>query len=348
MITNAKILAKAVNPVEYHEAKFERGDLRLEMSSSQLREFYRCPQRWKEGYNSPASESKTWGSLVDTLLLTPEQFSKRYVVTPQSYTTKAMECPRCNSITDSKSCRQCKCERVEIEVSKPWTLQSDTCLEMKKEWEAQGLELLSASEKLAADAAIAKLMRDSHIATYVNESDKQVWVAATWEDESGLKIPVKALLDLVPRADSVFGKSAGDLKTTRSAALGQWQRWVYSAGYHIQGALMLDLLSAALPNDDRNTWCHILSENFAPYQTGKRILSHAYIELGRAEYKKMLRLYCQCLKIGKWPHYDDHDEAVQGWTIVEPSPWMESESLFEVNPLVEPEESPDENIDIIP
>ena len=37
MITNAKILAKAVNPVEYHEAKFERGDLRLEMSSSQFR-----------------------------------------------------------------------------------------------------------------------------------------------------------------------------------------------------------------------------------------------------------------------------------------------------------------------
>lgn len=166
------------------------------------------------------------------------------------------------------------------------------------------------------------------IAAFHKDSDTQVWLAGEWHDEpTGLVVPVRGLVDIAPRAESEFALCLADLKTTRSAAVLPWQRWCYQARYHWQAALYIALWNAAT-GEERNTFCFIVQENFAPWQTGKRMLSQDFLTLGTAEYRAALANYCQCLKHDRWPGYDDTDEAIQSWSLVQPEPFMAERAQF--------------------
>lgn len=325
---NSKLIGSQVDAAEYHGQKIPRGMQAYPMSPSALKLFGHCPNRWLHGYQPPESEAKDWGSLLDCLVLTPELFSARYVVPPLTYTETRMKCPKCESLTDSKKCAKCKCDRIESEVSLLWSPQALKCQEWKNRQIEQGLEVISQQDLDDAKAARERLLSDDVIKAFLDASDKQVLVEAQWQDdETGLTIPVRCLMDLVPRADTEFAKCLGDLKSSFTAALTPFARNVHKLGYHVQAAFDLDMFVAAT-GEDRNTWCFIIQESFPPWQSGKRILSQDFLELGRTEYKRLMRLYCQCLKTGFWPGYDDHDEAVQSWSLVAPEPWMGSEALF--------------------
>jgi PDDEXK-like domain of unknown function (DUF3799) len=326
---NARIKAVSPNPRDYFTQPVSRGDAKFEISSSALKEADRCFERWRDGYEGKDSKSKDFGNVVDCLALTPADFHKRFAVQPANYTSDGMQCPSCKSVTDSKKCKACGVDRVKVSTEKPWSNQSTTCAEWSEKQIAAGFSVVSPTQFSDAQAAIFKLRRDPAIARFIDASDKQVWVAGEWHDEAtGLIIPVKCLIDVVPRNDSEFSKNLGDLKTARNAGLAPWGRQVYDMGYYIQAAFNFDLYKAARPDEDRCNFCFIVQENYAPWQTGKRILSEAFIELGRAAYTRALKNYAQCLKHGQWPGYDCTDEAVQNWSITEPSPWMESASLF--------------------
>ncbi len=270
------------------------------------------------GYVPPGSDAKLYGNLLDTLVLTPELFESRYVLEPATYTN----------------------EKGEV---KKWSNNATVC----KEWNAKqvGKTILSDGELFDAKAACKRLMGDEIIAAFIEASDKQVLVTAEWHDEpTGVIIPVRCLMDLVPRNDTEFAKSLGDLKSTRTGALIPFQRDVYKMGYHVQGAFDLDMFVAAT-GEDRVNWCLIIQESYHPWQSGKRLLAEDYLAIGRAEYANLLHLYCQCLKSGKWPGYDDNDEAAQGWSVVAPEPWMMSAGQFA--PRFEmPETEETENIDV--
>lgn len=298
---SAKVVGVGVNPQEYHNAKKERGQTDYPVSPSMLKEFNRCPRRWIDGYEPPGSEAKDWGNLLDTLLLTPDLFDDRYAVQPANYKNEKGE-------------------------TKPWNNNATVC----REWCSQqiGREIISRKDYLAANLAHKRLLSDEIIQQFVHESNRQVLVEGLWQDKkSGLTIPVRCLMDLVPRADTEFSKCLGDLKSTRSAALMPFQRFCYEMGYHVQAAFDTDLYVAAT-GEDRNSWCFILQENFPPYQTGKRLLSQDFMDLGRADYQQWLSNYCWCLKHKHWPDYDETDEAVQSWSVVNPDPWMVTRGQF--------------------
>lgn len=303
MIKNAKIAGTSVNPEDYHVKTTERGNLRFPVSSSTLREFATCPARWIGGYEPPDSESKAWGSLLDAMLLTPRQFKQRYAVKPATYKNEKGE-------------------------EKPWNGNSNVC----KQWLSDHADkvVVSGEDEHNAERAIIAMRTDSIIADFLDASDVQVMVTAEWHDEkTGLIVPLRCLIDLVPRNDSEFCKCLADLKTTRNAALMPWQRWCFTAGYHIQAAFNRAMYCAAMPDEDRNTFCFILQENYSPWQTGKRMLSQDFLTLGTADYTRLMENYCQCLKTNKWPSYDDTDEAIQGsWSLVSPEPWMAAHAEF--------------------
>ena len=279
----------------------QRGDAAFEMSSTALKEFAKCPSRWIAGYYPPSSSAMQFGSLLDCLLLTPSQFKDRYAVRPDTY-------------RDDKG------------AEKPWHHASNHC----KAWlvENEDKEIVSTADLKDAQAARDRLLADPVILDFVMESDKQVWIAGEWQCDNGFTFPVKCLIDLLPRNDSEFYKTVADLKTTRNAALIPWQRQVFDNGYHTQGAFNFDMVRAALPDEDRCNFAHIVVENFAPWQTGKRILSESFIELGRAQYVSALNAYGACLQTGVWPGYDDSDESSGGWSVTEPTPWMENAFMF--------------------
>jgi hypothetical protein len=300
---NARVFAVSADPTEYHRHEIPRGQPGYVMSSSALREFGRCPDRWVSEFNPPESDSKDYGSLFDCLALTPEQFSKRYVLQPATYTNEKREV-------------------------KDWSGNANVCKEWKARQKELGIEVVSQKDLDECQNAIKRMMSKEVIKSFFEASDRQVWVKGEWNDPAtGLVIPVQCLIDFVPRVGTEFEKCLGDLKTTRNAAVLAWQRDCYTMGYHVQAAFYQDLYIAATV-EDRNTWCFVLSENIPPFQPGKRILTQDFYALGKADYVRLLENYCACLKHGHWPDYDDTDEAVQSWSLVAPEPWMANRAQF--------------------
>jgi len=299
---NVKIEGVSVNPLHYFETKAERGNPALPMSSGSLKTFSHCPSRWRAGYNPPDSDAKEFGRLLDCIILTPEQFKDRYSIQPATYKSD--------------------------DGDKPWNNNSKSCRAWNAEQIASGKEIVKESELSQCRAALKRMKEDDKIVAFSEASDKQVWMSGQWKDEkSGITIPIKCLIDYVPRKDSEFAKCLGDLKTTRNAQLMPWQRWCFQAGYHVQAAFNTDMYVAA-SGEDRNTFCFILQENYEPWETAKRILSQDFLTLGRSAYRTMLENYCQCIKHDRWPSYDDHDEAIQGWSLVSPEPFMADREAF--------------------
>lgn len=317
--TNAKVVGSGIDPEAYHRTDEKRGTRNYPMSNSVLGLFEPCPARFIGGYESSDSSSKSTGNLWDTLLLSSHQFPSKYVECPATYEDIGMECPICKSVTDAKTCRACKCDRVEIRTPKPWDWGTTICKDFRKA--NAGKEPVKAELMQEARAAVSTVRADESLASLIDNAQRQVMVVAEYKDPAtGITIPVKALLDLVPDKDGPFGKLLVDSKTTRNAAMRPWQRDCFQFGYGRQAAFHTDLYVAAT-GEDRNTFGHIVQENIAPFHVEKRILSEEFVELGRAQYMAALALYCRCLATGDWPGYYA-PVVLDGWALVSPDAWM--------------------------
>lgn len=348
MFKNAKRHPGVADPIEYHKPQeFKRGDPKLAMTSTQLRSFASCPDKWMNGFEFEGSKSTDFGGLLDCRLLTPEFFDKRYVVSPATYPANAR-----STAVVAGDCS------VGDEI--PWDGKATYCKNWKKE-QGEDLEIISDAELKDCDLAIARLMSKPTIKTFLECSDRQVLCTAEWHDEdTGLVIPVKILLDLVPRADTEFGNNLGDFKTTRNAALVPFMQDAFKMGYHVQAALYRDVFNAAENGGDeeqfsspeesyiKRRFCWLICENIHPFQPGKRLMTQNFYDIGRAAYRRMLKNYCQCLKYNRWPDYDETDEAVGDWSLVDATPFMAEREMFSPKYNFEPPKVTTETVDVLP
>ena len=308
-LLNCKIVGKNIDPAIYHNHLFTRGSPDFPMSRGQLMNFASCPARWIAGYESKDTDATDWGSLMDTLILTPAEFGKRYAVTPMIYRNDKGE-------------------------EKPWNWNSNVC----KKWreDRAWLECLKPEFQDEALNALDRFKQDKQAWQMVSESDVQMMVTGVFKASNGVQVPVRCLLDLVPRLGTAFEKSLGDLKTSVSAAPGKWARACFQHGYHVQDALSLDLYTAAT-GEDRIEFRHVIQESFPPYQTGRRILSQELIDLGRNTYIANLDFYAQCLQSNTWPDYDQRaGTSLDGWSLTQPEPWMMTVAAADLPELTEP------------
>lgn len=307
MFQNARIISTDTDDRDYHanKASVQRGSPEYRVSPSTLKEFDKCASRWLRGYNPPESDAKDYGKLLDTLVLTPNEFERRYAVRPE--------------------------EKGEDGTLKP--LHANTT--KFKEWAKTqaGKELILSKEHVGANAAEFSLFADSAVRKFIESSEKQVLVVGEWKDrQTDLVIPVCCLIDLVPNSSSEFSECLGDLKTSRNASKRGFEAWTLHAGYHVQAAFDLGLYNAA-SGEDRSTWCFLISENFPPYQPSKKMLSQEFLDIGRGEVFRMLHNYAVCLKTGEWPDYDTERDkngrlVRQGWGIVEAPAWAANQSAY--------------------
>jgi PDDEXK-like domain of unknown function (DUF3799) len=324
MLKTAKRIPGVTDSVDYHAPQsVERGDPKFVMSSSALRDFAECPDRWRADDKPKKTDAMDFGSLLDCRLLTPQLFNRHYVVAPATYPAPATS----SAVKDGE---------VSVGDEIPWNGAAAYC----KQWKAsqdKSLEVVSAADMADIEFAIKRLNSKPTIKRFLECSDRQVMVTAEWHDEkTGLIIPFKVLIDLLPRVDSEFGKNVGDLKSTRSAALVAFAMDCFKRGYHVQAALYRDVYQLSTRKDpddeesgeDRCNSIFLLAENIYPFQPGKRILSQDFLTLGRATYRMMLENYCQCVKAKHWPDYDETDEAVGDWSSVEAMPFMAERAAF--------------------
>lgn len=309
MIRDAKIICTDADPRAYHLQTSERGTPGFVMTQSALKEFSRCPSRWKNGYVSPGSESQAWGKLMDCRVLTPQRFYDVYAERPEGYPAPEHH-------------RLVKAGEMEAGELLPWTSKATYCQDWIEEKQRMGLEVLSPEWSRDSLAASKCLMEDDVAGPFIAGSDKQVHVTAVWKDkDTGLEIPLKALLDLVGREDGEFSKAIGDMKQITNADHTPFFYAMQRYAWDVQAAFYTDMFVAATGRDIC-TWAFVLQENYSPWQVGKRILSVSreptgIIECARQCYRFNLRRYAKCVAENRFPGYENPRDSVQGWTPIE-------------------------------
>jgi hypothetical protein len=228
------------------------------------------------------------------VILTPERFDAVFAVAAETY--------------------PCEPTKKDPRTEKPWNWNAAFCSDWRDLQGSKGLQCVKPGD--AADAWKAKdtFYKNGHIEHFHATSLKQVQVNVVWEDdETGITVPIKCLLDVVPRVDSDFGAYLADVKRSNCAEYSKWQKTVHNFGLHYQASVYLDAYNAAT-GEKRNRFEHHIQESIAPWETTHRELSVEFIALGRARYQADLMNYCRALKTGRFMGYDN--------AIVEPEPWM--------------------------
>lgn len=93
-----------------------------------------------------------------------------------------------------------------------------------------------------------------------------------------------------------------DYKTTDDCSEKSFLRSVVNFRYHVQAAFYVDGLAAC--GERTNGFAFIAQEKKPPYLVAVYILPKEFIEIGRQEYKKDLRLYQTCFNRDSWPGYN--------------------------------------------
>lgn len=300
MFTNSKIIGANTDPRVYHNPNALRGDPKLIMSASQLKNFWDCPQRWIGGYEDKSTPSTDWGNIVDCKFLAPHLWDERFAICPANYTNEKGE-------------------------ENKWDFKSKD----RRAWrDAQGdKQIVKADEHDEAIHASLALKMDKTIAELHRCSQKQVHVTCDYEDAAtGLKIPLKCMIDMVPSPlHPLFGNSLADLKTCANASPEPFEKQAAKNGYDLSGALYVDIYNAASV-EKRQDFRFVIQENFDPWITGLRMLDAEFLENGRLKYQLALRIYAQALATKKWPSYEDlarerGRSSIDGFLMMTMKPW---------------------------
>ena len=122
-------------------------------------------------------------------------------------------------------------------------------------------------------------------------------VSVYWTDkETGVRCRMRA--DYVPDSQPFLV----DLKSTHNASFEAFTRTSWNFGYHLTAAFYLDGWKAAT-GEDRD-YAFGVWETDPPHASAWYYACPDMIEAGREEYKRLLRIYAECLKADKWPGYD--------------------------------------------
>lgn len=292
------------DPRSYHAPqKAKRGTPEFTMSRTELVAFGKCPSKWLAGAKEDEPDEKTtaamhFGDLFDVCVLTPHLFEARFAICPETYTAKGKK-------------------KDDPDEEKPWNRNATACKDWEAEREAEGFTVVKPGKAAEAWQAAKRHLANEHISEFHYTSRKQVLVQVQWEDEAtGLCIPFKAMLDLVPDPSGPFGDTLADTKTTRDANHRKWTRQVYLDALQVQAAIYMDAINAALGTKYR-CFEHHITENVFPFETTHRMLSDDFIQghtfSGREVYTSFLREYCASVKSGKWRGLGTAAVDVEKW-----------------------------------
>jgi len=289
--TNAKVIGDNLTHDQYAAQDAKRGDKAYRVSRSDLIDVLSCPYKWRESADEEkkSTPAMIWGALIDCMILTPKELPRLFAVCPETYTGAKGE-------------------------EKPWSWAANFCKDWREEHE--GMTCIKADVMESAAEAVAKIKADPAAALLLADFRPQVALHGDWADaDTGLVIPVRALLDIVPGRESKHGNKLADLKTTTDASEKAWGRKVFG-GLHAQAAMYVDLWNAAT-DEGRSSFLHLVQESKAPFALGLPALEEGYLTLGRVVYQSALKKYAQCLATDTWPSY-----YPDGWRVLEPEPWM--------------------------
>lgn len=273
---------------EYHKL-FHTTDAQLAhyVSKSSLTEFARNPYRYR--YNiehgiRKDSQGFRFGSLLDTLVLTPDEFGMRYRVDTPKVALKKDGTPYANGMQDRDQAAE-------------WAALA-----------AQGITVISPDEMAEAEAARdivnAELARKGLVLG--DTFDSQICFAyrlnlpviAADGTEATQPVIMTGMLDILPRDPSL---PIIDLKTTSKHvdSVYELDKDIRSYKYGWQAAIYSDMIRATI-GDDRS-FRFLFAESAAPHLMAWVDMEQGELEFYRRKYRPQLARYAQCCYSGEWP-----------------------------------------------
>lgn len=232
--------------------------------------------KWRMENPDVGTPATDFGSAVHCSVLEPEAFSERYILEPQ--------CP-----PEYKP--------------RGWHNRTEY-KEAKADLHERGYKLLSQKE-LDGCRTITDRIYDTP------GQIREILAGKSGTEVSYVADVLGILCKCRPDIEVSDAQMVVDLKTTRCALPGPFERSIYQYGYHRSKAFYLDTMVCAV--GDARKWKHYLFlvvENTPPYEVALYDLDPAATDLGRRELIELEALYKQCMDSGEWPGYPTHIQTI--------------------------------------
>ena len=263
LVMNLEVL-----PSEYHtKLKLNRANIfdpESYLSKSAVFELYQKSLfQWRyhpREYDS--TTSMTWGSLVDCLITTPEDFDSQFTVSPF--------------------------ENFKKKEAREW----------RDNMQSEGVDIVTEEIIEKAKAAV-KVLTETHkeSAAIIANSKKQVMLMSKINHPLADKpINMKALLDFVPNGVDFLS----DLKTTHDFTPSGFEKAIAKYGYHVQASHYLNLWNLLNPDDQRTRFRIIWQDSNPPYEVAITELPETDIADGADLFNHLLSKIIVASKKNKW------------------------------------------------
>jgi exodeoxyribonuclease VIII len=119
-----------------------------------------------------------------------------------------------------------------------------------------------------------------------------------WQDkETGMLC--KARFDFLPDAEK---RTLIDVKTADNVESHIYRNAAVNYGYYLSAAMYLEGAAITL-NQKFDLMAHICVEKEPPYRTEVYTFDDPFIDYGREEFHRLMRVEAQCRAANSWPHY---------------------------------------------
>jgi len=305
LITSGELVSTGCLPQPLPHPVWKRGEINYPLDAWDIISFGLSAERWVTSEIPLVSTKPSLAEVIRMLHLVPDIASQYYARRPLTYLKSFLECPKCGSINDAKTCRNCHGRpRVSRSETSPWAPGSSYCLAWSSEMRSTGRRVIADDLWLRAEAASKRLKESPPAQAFESSCAKQLRLHGIWHDAAtGIDIPLRTVLAYAPAASGPFGDALGSISVVANASHGAWAA---SAGYHsshIAAAFKQDLF-AAVTGSSRPHHVWLLIEEHEPFITARRRTTPAMLDLGRRALSSLMASYAQCLATGIWPSFD--------------------------------------------
>lgn len=167
------------------------------------------------------------------------------------------------------------------------------------EAESAGKTILARPDDFATLEGVADAVRNHPLAfELLCTAPGATEVSSVWRDPE-LDVLCKGRIDRI--VEYAGWTWLVDLKSAQDASPQGFLRSVLSYGYHVQASFYVDGLEALDPRDRR--FAFVVVEKSPPYAVACYELDMLLADLGRAEYRRYLKMWKRCQESGVWDGY---------------------------------------------
>lgn len=264
-------------------------------SNSRLSRLRRSPAHLKSYLDQPPETTQALmiGNAAHTSILEPDDFHMHFSVAD-----------RCGAIKKSDGL-QCSNPGIMYRAEAGWL-----CGQHSKGLVSDESRIILAPDDYACCVSVRDAVLAHPSAGPLLSGEGANELSVVWQDVETL-VMCKGRFDR--HSPQIAGGAIVDIKTTKDASPREFERAIFTLGYHRQGAFYLS--AAAALGLDAEHFVIVAVEKEAPFAVAVYRLTESALDAGHQQIQPLLRRYAECLERDEWPAYapEVQDISLPAW-----------------------------------